>query len=210
MHRSGHGGSSGCRSRWMSHGRGVGVESSSRADGGVLGQGDRALESRSSDRGESPRHGRREDDHGRDPRPDPRRRRISMTAVLVDSNVLLDVATQDTRWLQWSERALREAAETAPLVINPLDLRRGLGFLPSHRRPRPGAAEHRSPAGSAPVGSRLPGRQGLSAVSTAGRIAPLSRTSISEPTLPSKSLRLPTRDAARYRTGFPSVELIAP
>ncbi len=43
-----------------------------------------------------------------------------MAAVLVDSNVLLDLTTQHSRCSQGSERALQEAAETAPLVINPL------------------------------------------------------------------------------------------
>lgn len=41
-------------------------------------------------------------------------------AVLVDSNVLLDVMTEDTRWLSWSSDAIRRAADTARLVINPV------------------------------------------------------------------------------------------
>src|SRR5215831_4263882 len=39
-------------------------------------------------------------------------------ATLVDSNVILDVATQDEEWLDWSEARLTEAAERGPLVIN--------------------------------------------------------------------------------------------
>jgi predicted nucleic acid-binding protein len=39
-------------------------------------------------------------------------------ATLVDSNVILDVATQDEAWLDWSEAKLTEAAEQGPLVIN--------------------------------------------------------------------------------------------
>lgn len=41
-------------------------------------------------------------------------------AVLVDSNVLLDVLTEDRRWFKWSSRALEEAAESSVLVVNPL------------------------------------------------------------------------------------------
>jgi predicted nucleic acid-binding protein len=43
-----------------------------------------------------------------------------MTAILVDSNVILDVFTEDTNWSDWSSAALAEAAETARLVINPI------------------------------------------------------------------------------------------
>lgn len=40
--------------------------------------------------------------------------------TLVDSNVLLDVMTQDPVWQEWSMAALAEAAETGPLHINPV------------------------------------------------------------------------------------------
>lgn len=43
-----------------------------------------------------------------------------MTAVLVDSNVFLDVLTEDARWFPWSSQALSAAAEKARLVINPV------------------------------------------------------------------------------------------
>lgn len=41
-------------------------------------------------------------------------------SVLVDSNVLLDVATEDPRWGEWSARALERAADETTLVINPI------------------------------------------------------------------------------------------
>ncbi len=41
-----------------------------------------------------------------------------MDPVLVDSNVLLDVATNDPVWGDWSGRALERAADEAILVIN--------------------------------------------------------------------------------------------
>ena len=43
-----------------------------------------------------------------------------MTAVLVDANVLLDVMTEDARWLAWSAGAIERAAERYRLVINPV------------------------------------------------------------------------------------------
>jgi hypothetical protein len=45
--------------------------------------------------------------------------------VLVDSNVILDVVTEDPKWVAWSADALERAAEASPLVINPLVLGRG-------------------------------------------------------------------------------------
>ncbi len=46
-----------------------------------------------------------------------------MTAVLVDSNVLLDLMTEDERWFPWSASAVEHAANTSRLVINPRCLR---------------------------------------------------------------------------------------
>ena len=43
-----------------------------------------------------------------------------MIGTLVDSNVILDLLTEDEKWLDWSEQALSEAAEAGPLVINPV------------------------------------------------------------------------------------------
>src|SRR5262249_49391082 len=40
--------------------------------------------------------------------------------VLVDSNVLLDITTNDPNWSEWSSRALAEFAERTVLVINPI------------------------------------------------------------------------------------------
>ena len=43
-----------------------------------------------------------------------------MTAILVDSNVLLDLMTEDRRWLSWSADAVEKAADRFRLVINPI------------------------------------------------------------------------------------------
>ena len=43
-----------------------------------------------------------------------------MAEVLVDSNVLLDVVTEDPRWFSWSSDALARCAEEATLVVNPI------------------------------------------------------------------------------------------
>lgn len=43
-----------------------------------------------------------------------------MSAILVDSNVLLDIMTEDTRCLAWSAEAVERAADSFRLVINPI------------------------------------------------------------------------------------------
>lgn len=40
--------------------------------------------------------------------------------VLVDSNVLLDVLTEDPLWLSWSAGALARCADDGALAINPI------------------------------------------------------------------------------------------
>lgn len=41
-------------------------------------------------------------------------------ATLVDSNVILDVVTEDADWADWSGSMLSSAAQSGRLVINPL------------------------------------------------------------------------------------------
>jgi hypothetical protein len=43
-----------------------------------------------------------------------------MNGFLIDSNVLIDIATSDPRWQKWSEEQLRAAAAQGPLFINPI------------------------------------------------------------------------------------------
>ena len=43
-----------------------------------------------------------------------------MNATLVDSNILLDVLTEDPAWFAWSSTALERQAETSVLVIDPI------------------------------------------------------------------------------------------
>lgn len=44
----------------------------------------------------------------------------TISGVLVDSNVLIDVARQDPQWSGWSSAAIAQAATTSRLVINPI------------------------------------------------------------------------------------------
>jgi hypothetical protein len=40
--------------------------------------------------------------------------------IFVDSNVILDIVTEDKKWFLWSSQALAKFAETHTLVINPI------------------------------------------------------------------------------------------
>ena len=44
-----------------------------------------------------------------------------MSAVLVDSNVILDIFTEDAVWYTWSADKLGRCADEATLAINPRD-----------------------------------------------------------------------------------------
>src|SRR3990170_1606592 len=43
-----------------------------------------------------------------------------MREILVDSNVILDVVTEDTTWFEWSSGQLARLAEDHVLAINPI------------------------------------------------------------------------------------------
>ncbi|HEY3162079.1 MAG TPA: hypothetical protein VGJ78_24120 [Vicinamibacterales bacterium] len=43
-----------------------------------------------------------------------------MAATLADSNVLLDVITEDDEWFDWSAERLEDAASRGAIVINPI------------------------------------------------------------------------------------------
>jgi predicted nucleic acid-binding protein len=134
-----------------------------------------------------------------------------LAPVLVDSNVILDIATNDPRWYEWSANALQEASDNSTLVINPLIYAEvSIGYskveyleeiLPSgifRRDLLPYEAAFL--AGKAFLQYRKRG---------GGRKAPLSDFYIGAHAAVS-GYRLLTRDAARYRTYFPTVPLIAP
>ncbi len=134
-----------------------------------------------------------------------------MSRVLVDSNVLLDVLTEDPTWFAWSEHALRTCAEGAVLVINPIiyaevaagfhrkeDLDAALPPERLDREPLPWNAAFL--AGRSFVWYRRRGGE---------RRSPLPDFYIGAHAVIA-GMTLLTRDAARYRTYFPTLELLAP
>ena len=131
--------------------------------------------------------------------------------VLVDSNVLLDVLTEDPRWPRWSMNALAEQGDREVLAINPIIYAEvSIGFVrieevdaalpPStfHRLALPWEAAFL--AGKCFLAYRK--RRGT-------RASPLPDLYIGAHASVS-GLTLLTRDAARYRTYFPRLKLVAP
>lgn len=133
------------------------------------------------------------------------------SAVLVDSNVLLDVITNDPRWGDWSSATLARTADRSILVINALVYAEvSIGFrsiedvedaLPSelYRREDP-PYEAAFLAGKTFLAYRKRGGAKRSPLPDfyVGAHAAIA------------GYRLLTRDATRYRTYFPTLELIAP
>lgn len=132
-------------------------------------------------------------------------------ATLIDSSVLLDVLTDDPRWADWSSTALADAADNGPVLINPLiyaEISTGFGRVEDLDEAVPHSAVGRED---------LPWQAGF----VAGKAFLAYRRRGGERRFPLPDFyigahaavrghRLLTRDAARYRTYFPGIELIAP
>jgi predicted nucleic acid-binding protein len=134
-----------------------------------------------------------------------------MTAVMIDANVLLDVMTEDARWLAWSAGALERAAERYRLVINPvvyaevsirytqieeLDIALPKSMFDREAIPYEAAF--------------LAGKSFLAHRRRGGtRQSPLPDFFIGAHAAVA-GYRLMTRDVARYRTYFPKLSLISP
>lgn len=134
-----------------------------------------------------------------------------MTAVLIDANILLDVMTEDAHWLAWSADAIAHAADRYRLVINPViyaevsmrysrieDLDAALPKTMVDREAIPYEAAFL--AGKAFLAYRRRGGT---------KSTPLPDFFIGAHAAVA-GYQLMTRDAARYRTYFPKLSLIAP
>ena len=134
-----------------------------------------------------------------------------MNGVLVDSNVILDLVTDDPHWADWSEQILGHYAKKGHLFINDLvytevsigfqrieeldHVLTGCGFI---HLPIPREALF------------LAGKVFLQYRRAGGiRLSPLPDFFIGAHAAVS-GLRLLTRDRARYQTYFPATELITP
>lgn len=134
-----------------------------------------------------------------------------MTATLVDSNVLIDVFVNDPRWGRWSEKALVDAFEDGPVFVNQIVYSEiSMGFP---------TIEECDIALDVQGVERIP--VPWPAAFLAGRVFReyRRRSGTKRSPLPDffigahaavEGLRLLTRDTLRYRSYFPTIELIAP
>jgi hypothetical protein len=131
--------------------------------------------------------------------------------VLVDSNILLDIATEDAVWQQWSARALADCAEHATLAINPIvyaEVSIAFSTIEALESALPRTLYQRAPlpweagflAGKAFLNYRRKGgpRQTPMPDFYIGAHAAIEH------------FALLTRDATRHRTYFPTLEILSP
>jgi predicted nucleic acid-binding protein len=131
--------------------------------------------------------------------------------ILVDTNVLLDLVTDDPDWAEWSLARLEEAVLAGPVLINDIVYAETSISLPSNRGPRRDACPGDDRDSSDAAFRAVSRRKSFSAIPYAGG----TRTGI----LPDffigahaavEGWPLLTRDAGRYRRYFPKLALIAP
>jgi predicted nucleic acid-binding protein len=131
--------------------------------------------------------------------------------MLVDSSVILDIVTEDPVWAQWSEGALARARDDGMLAINPIvyaEVSTGFDRIEDLDDVIP-ADDFRREV--------LPYEAGF--VAAKAYLAYRRRGGQKRSLLPDfyvgahaavRGYQLLTRDAARYRTYFPTVTLITP
>lgn len=131
--------------------------------------------------------------------------------VLVDSNILLDIATNDPTWHEWSAEALAICAEYVTLVVNPIvyaEVSIAYSTIEALDAALPRTIYQRAAlpweaaflAGKAFLAYR---RRGGS------RPVPLPDFYIGAHAA-IEQYALLTRDAARYRTDFPRLNILSP
>ena len=134
-----------------------------------------------------------------------------MRQVLVDSNVILDIVTEDRHWFEWSSSELARLADDHALIINPIiysEVSVGFARVEDLEAALPAEYFRREP---------LPWDAGFLAGkcflryrrAKGSRHAPLPDFYIGAHAAV-RGIPLLTRDAARYKTYFPQLVLISP
>lgn len=133
-----------------------------------------------------------------------------MTSTLVDSNVLIDLL-ESGNVATWSSLRMREAGDLGPVVINPivlaeiaigfdnvLEVERFLMAVDLEREPLPWSAAFQAGKAHALYRRRGGARERTLPDFLIGAHAVV------------RGYRLLTRDSSRYRTYFPTLDIIAP
>jgi hypothetical protein len=131
--------------------------------------------------------------------------------TLIDSNIILDVVTDDPRWAAWSQMQLERASVAGPLVINDIvyaevsarfefieDLDAVLADIGTRLEPMPRAGIFLAAKAYLRYRARGGTRTGVLSDFFVGAHAAAD------------GLVLLTRDGARYRACFPTIRMIVP
>lgn len=132
--------------------------------------------------------------------------------VLVDANVILDIATNDPQWFDWSRAQLEPLIDAGEAAISPI--------IYAELVPAAAAVAELDttivPPGDflrlpLPYAAAIPAARAFAAYRRAGgaKTSPLPDFFIGAHA-EVENLTLLTRDATRYRTYFPNVRLICP
>jgi predicted nucleic acid-binding protein len=134
-----------------------------------------------------------------------------VAVTLVDSNVILDVVTEDAEWVDWSSSMLAAAADRGPIAINPIvyaEVSVGFDTIEAVEEALPRDYFRREPIPweasflAAKCFLRYRRRGGV-------RRSPLPDFFIGAHAAIA-GMTLLTRDARRYRAYFPKLKLVAP
>lgn len=131
--------------------------------------------------------------------------------TLVDSNVIIDVATENPNWLEWSAAALEAAAHRGTVAVNPIvfaEVSAGYNRIEEVEDVLPAESFLRLPL---PWEAAFLAGQCFVQYRNAGgsRRSPLPDFYIGAHAAVS-GLTLLTRDGSRYRTYFPKLKLVCP
>ena len=130
--------------------------------------------------------------------------------TLVDSNVLLDLFTEDRAWLAWSQAALAAAFDVGPVLINPIiyaEVSVGFERIEELEDALPAQIERENLPWEAAF---LAGKCFLEYRGRGGeRRSPLPDFYIGAHAVVTGRALL-TRDSTRYRTALPALTLVSP
>ena len=132
-------------------------------------------------------------------------------ATLVDANVLIDMLDVATSWNSWSDRKIEEARRQGPVVINPLIVAELAAGFPTPALLDAAFDPARFQREDLPWDAAFLAGKAYLAYRRAGgdRRSPLPDFYIGAHAA-TRAYRLLTRDPQRYRTYFPSLDIIAP
>jgi predicted nucleic acid-binding protein len=131
--------------------------------------------------------------------------------ILIDSNILLDLATEDSEWYSWSSAAVAAAGSSSDLVINPV-----IYAEASVRYASPAEFDSAFPPD---FFRRMPLPYTAAFLAGKAHLKYRQRGGMRTSTLPDffigahaavSGFRILTRDDRRFRRYFPTVGLIAP